>query len=423
MFTNKKKIATVLFICLTHLSFCIYTMAQTPEKMSYQAVIRDGSNTLVVNQQVGMQISILQGSANGTAVFTETHNAPTNANGLVSIEVGGGTAVLGSINGVNWANGPYFIKTETDPTGGSNYTITGTSQLLSVPYAMYAAASGSSIPGPQGPAGATGATGPQGPAGNDGATGPQGPAGATGPQGITGATGPQGPQGPAGSYSAGTGISINNNIISNTQPDQTVSINGTGISTASGTYPNFTINTPAYTAGNGIELNGQSIINTMPFTFGDTTQPQFVFHRGKKLFVKYIGVKSWRPVGGTGQVSFVSCLPSEIYTGSYTDGSLNTIDIVNHYGPGSYAAFACDTLNFQGSSNWYLPSLSEMIAVERQLDILSIQLDEYWATSSWTSNTGNASEAFRVAINGNIGGGYVLAGQQGISNIFCVRKN
>ena len=67
MFTNKKKIATLLFICLTHLSFCIYTMAQTPEKMSYQAVIRDGSNTLVVNQQVGIQISILQGSANGTS--------------------------------------------------------------------------------------------------------------------------------------------------------------------------------------------------------------------------------------------------------------------------------------------------------------------------------------------------------------------
>jgi hypothetical protein len=183
-----------------------------------------------VNQQVGMQISILQGSANGAAVFIETHNAPTNANGLVSIEVGGGTAVLGSINGVNWANGPYFIKTETDPAGGSNYTITGTSQLLSVPYAMYAAASGSSIPGPQGPAGATGATGPQGPAGNDGATGPQGPAGATGPQGITGATGaqgpigntgangPQGPQGPAGATgpqgtagaqgAQGTGVTI-----------------------------------------------------------------------------------------------------------------------------------------------------------------------------------------------------------------------
>jgi hypothetical protein len=86
----------------------------------------------------------------------------------VSIEIGGGTVTVGSFAAIDWANGPYFIKTETDPAGGTNYTITGTTQLLSVPYALYAASSGSSIPGPQGPAG---------PQGNDGAIGPQGPAG------------------------------------------------------------------------------------------------------------------------------------------------------------------------------------------------------------------------------------------------------
>jgi uncharacterized protein (TIGR02145 family) len=169
--------------------------AQAPYKMSYQAVIRDNSNALVTNQVVGMQISILQGSANGTAVYVETQTPTTNANGLVSLEIGGGTVLSGNFASINWVNGPYFIKTETDPAGGSNYTITGTTQLLSVPFALYAATSGSSIPGPQGP---------QGPAGNDGATGPQGPigltgpAGATGPQGANGpqgATGPQGPQG------------------------------------------------------------------------------------------------------------------------------------------------------------------------------------------------------------------------------------
>jgi hypothetical protein len=92
----------------------------------------------VTNQQVGMQISILQGSAGGTAVYTETHTLTTNANGLVGFEIGNGTPVSGDFSSVNWADGPYFINTETDLQGGTSYTISGTSQLLSVPYALYA---------------------------------------------------------------------------------------------------------------------------------------------------------------------------------------------------------------------------------------------------------------------------------------------
>ncbi len=112
--------------------------AQSPEKMSYQAVVRDGSNNLVTSTAVGMQISVLQGSSSGTAVYVETQTPTSNANGLVSLEIGGGTVVSGDFTTIDWGNGPYFIKTETDPTGGTNYTITGTSQLLSVPYALHA---------------------------------------------------------------------------------------------------------------------------------------------------------------------------------------------------------------------------------------------------------------------------------------------
>jgi hypothetical protein len=121
--------------------------AQAPNKMSYQAVIRNSSNALVINQTIGMRISILQGSIFGASVYVETQNTTTNANGLVSIEIGGGTVVTGIFSVIDWANGPYFIKTETDPSGGNSYSITSTSQLLSVPYALYAENSGSSTNG------------------------------------------------------------------------------------------------------------------------------------------------------------------------------------------------------------------------------------------------------------------------------------
>jgi hypothetical protein len=109
--------------------------------MSYQAVIRNSSNSLVVNTQVGMQISILQTTDSGTAVYVETQIPTTNINGLVSLAIGSGTTT-GHFSAIDWSAGPYFIKTETDPTGGSSYSIIGTSQLMSVPYALYAANSG-----------------------------------------------------------------------------------------------------------------------------------------------------------------------------------------------------------------------------------------------------------------------------------------
>jgi uncharacterized protein (TIGR02145 family) len=168
-----KNLFTLLLINLVVLT----TFAQAPQKFSYQSVIRNAGNQLVANQSVGIKISILQGSATGSAAYAETHSPLTNANGLATLEIGGGTVLSGNFANINWANGPYFVKTETDLNGGSNYTITSTTQLLSVPYALYAANAGNNTPGPQGPAG------PQGATGAIGATGPQGPQGEQGPAG------------------------------------------------------------------------------------------------------------------------------------------------------------------------------------------------------------------------------------------------
>ena len=122
-------------------------MAQAPEKFSYQAVVRNASNALVTNAPVSVRVSILQGSANGSAVYVETLTATTNANGLLTIEIGGGTVQQGVFADIDWANGPFFLKTETDPNGGSDYSVTSTQQLLSVPYALYSKEAGNGFSG------------------------------------------------------------------------------------------------------------------------------------------------------------------------------------------------------------------------------------------------------------------------------------
>jgi hypothetical protein len=129
-----------LLLCLVVISITLSAFTQAPQKMSYQCVLRNASGALITNQSVGLKISILQGTPSGTVIYSETYspNPQTNANGLLTIEIGGGTPVTGTFSAINWASGPFYIKTETDPTGGTTYTITGTSQLLSVPYALYA---------------------------------------------------------------------------------------------------------------------------------------------------------------------------------------------------------------------------------------------------------------------------------------------
>jgi hypothetical protein len=189
--------------------------AQSPEKMSYQSVVRDASNALVANQTVGIQLSILQGTASGAAVYVETQTPTTNSNGLVSLQIGSGALVSGDFTSINWSSGLYFVKTEIDLLGGTTYTITGTSQLMSVPFALYAKTSGNGE-GPQGPEGPQGIQGEAGGVGTQGIQGDTGEIGATGLQGIQGelggvglqgiqgdtgeigATGPQGIQGEVG---------------------------------------------------------------------------------------------------------------------------------------------------------------------------------------------------------------------------------
>ncbi len=126
-----KRLSTLLLAVL----ISITAFSQATEKMSYQALVRNNADQLVTNSQIGLQISILQGTSDGTVVYNEVQTPTTNANGLVSIEIGGEQG----FDTINWSNGPYFIKTEIAIDAPlTTYTFEGTSQLLSVPYALHA---------------------------------------------------------------------------------------------------------------------------------------------------------------------------------------------------------------------------------------------------------------------------------------------
>ena len=132
---NKLLLSLVAIATISLSSF-----GQAPESFKYQAVIRD-AGIILTNQLVGIELVI----SNGNSSYTETHNVTTNAYGLVNIEIGSGTVIVSPLPGtllglslIDWSAGPYFIKTAVDVTGGTNYAVMGTSQLLSVPYALHA---------------------------------------------------------------------------------------------------------------------------------------------------------------------------------------------------------------------------------------------------------------------------------------------
>lgn len=215
-----KKMLSGLLFCLAALIH-INAHAQAPQAFPYQAVARDISGNLIANQSVSLRFSVLQGSSTGTVLYQEKHTITSTSLGLCNVNIGQGVVLNGTFASINWGNGAKFIKVELDPAGGNNFTVMGTTQLLSVPYAMYA-----NVPGVAGPAGANGnsvlngTTNPTTITGVNGdfyinttsnqLFGPKtagvwgsgislvGPQGAQGPQGIQGLQGLQGVQGVAG---------------------------------------------------------------------------------------------------------------------------------------------------------------------------------------------------------------------------------
>lgn len=127
-----KKLFTTLVAIV---AFACAAMAQVPQGFNYQAVVRNNAGQLIPNRNVSVRISILRGSETGTSVYTQSESVSTNANGLFTLIVGENSSEFASIN---WANGPYYIQSEVDIQGGSNYSLSTVQKILTVPYAHYA---------------------------------------------------------------------------------------------------------------------------------------------------------------------------------------------------------------------------------------------------------------------------------------------
>jgi hypothetical protein len=190
----------------------ISAFAQLPNKFNFQGIVRNSSGVAVSNQAVQIRISILDASATGPILYQERHSITTNQFGLYNVAIGGGTILSGTFNSINWGFQDKYIKTEISTNNGVTFNTLGTSQLLAVPYAMYAGSTNSPGPaGPQGPQGIQGVAGPTGPQGATGPAGPQGPQGISGSNGntiLSGTTAPLSNQGNNGDYYLNTTTNI-----------------------------------------------------------------------------------------------------------------------------------------------------------------------------------------------------------------------
>jgi hypothetical protein len=321
-----------IFTIAAALLMTVSVWAQAPEKMSYQAVVRDAGNFLVTSTAVGMQLSILQGSVTGTAVYIETQTPTTNINGLVSIEIGSGTVVSGAFNTIDWSAGPYFIKTETDPTGGTTYTITGTSQLMSVPYALHANTADSIVGGV--------------------------------------------------SFTEVDG-SVTNEI-------QSISRTGTAVTLSNG-GGTFTDSVNAYTAGTGINITNNVISASAVcgLSIGDTYQGGIIFYLDTSGCHGLISAPNDQP---TAQITGIQWYNgSNTVTNAVRDGmgagEFNTERIIADQGTGSYAAEVCANYIGGNYGDWYLPSKYELNLLYLQKTVVGgFTVYWYWSSTEFDNN-------------------------------------
>lgn len=331
---SKPKIEPMIkSLILSFFLFCfvVSTNCQVPEGVSYQTVIRNSSTgTIIPNHNVSLRMSIIRGSSTGSIVYSEVHSATTNVLGLVNLVIGKGTVLNGSFSSLVWGDTTYFLQVDIDMAGGSTFTTMGTTQLMSVPYALYAKTSGNGGNGSTGPTGATGNTGPTGSGG-----------GSTGPTGTTGSQGPTGPTGVGGGATGPTGITGPQGIQGFTGPTGVGLQGATGPTGANSTIPGPTGPTgPTGTGGgNGWSLTGNAGTNATTNFIGTTDGQDLVFktnnsksmvltQNGKLYFYPgdnlFIGDSTGPGNSGSGNTGIGGYALYSNTTGSYNTGIGNS---------------------------------------------------------------------------------------------------
>lgn len=236
---------------------------QAPQAFNYQAVARQASGSPIVNGSIGVKLSVLDGSATGAVEYSETQTATTNNMGLFNLAIGQGTALVGTFANINWGSSAKYLKVEMDPTGGTNYTLTGTSPLLSVPYALYAEKTLITAGNGIGVSGNTVTN--TGDLSNTNELQTLSLSGST--LSISNGNSVVLPGGGGGAYTAGNGINVTGTVISNTgdlsptNEFQTLSLTGSTLSITNGNSIVLPTGT-SYTSGTGINIAGTVINNT-----------------------------------------------------------------------------------------------------------------------------------------------------------------
>lgn len=405
----------ILVLLVAVLNLSLSAFAQLPNKFNYQGVVRNSAGVPVSNQPIQLKISILDASATGTLLYQEKHLVTTNTFGLYNVVIGAGNVLTGTFVAINWGFQDKYIKTEISTNNGLTFNTLGTSQLLAVPYAMYAGSTNTPGPtGPQGPQGIQGVAGPTGPQGPQGATGPAGPQGVAGPAGPTGATGatgltgPTGPQGPTGLTGA-TGLQgatgatgpagangLSSLIKTTTEPaGANCATGGVKVETGIDANSNGVLDAAEIqTAQTKYVCNGTSGSGTTSGTGTFTHWVGEVFGGGiiVHLWKDYLGVEHGLIMTlndltdangspyfeGTGYTTASNPGPSlggNKY--SVSDGAANTTAIMalNPSPTVGSAIQTCDNLVLNGFSDWYLPSYVELsLAVNRTVKLALSQI-------------------------------------------------
>ena len=344
----KATLVSLFLVLLMALSF-----AQAPQQINYQAIVRTSIGQPVVSgAHVTLRFTIHDISGTGNPVFTETQTDTTNRFGLVSVKIGS----VNNLSVVNWSNGAKYLQVELDPTGGNNFNDMGTSQLLSVPYALFAA---NSEPGPQGVTGPQGTTGATGPTGPDGAAGLTGSNGINGSAGATGATGLGGVTGNTGATGA-TGIAGTNGAT------------GIGVTGATGPAEGFTVN------------------------IGDLYGGGIVVYVWDSIGTEHGLIASLTDISDSSVWSNVQPLIG-VTAESFSNGKANTYAIIAQPGATVSAALLCRAYNGAGYTDWYLPAVWELAECYQAMAIVNHNLGDingfqpvtYWSSTEDTDTPGN----------------------------------